>query len=90
VDAAPWPVKRVIVAAEPITGLDTTALDELAQLDDELAQDGIDLVFAELKGPVKDRLVRFGASARFTADHFFPTVDTAVRSYCQAKEGGQP
>lgn len=90
VDAAPWPVKRVIVAAEPITGLDTTALDEVAQLDDELAQDGIDLVFAELKGPVKDRLVRFGASARFTADHFFPTVDTAVRSYSQAREGGQP
>ena len=90
VDAAPWPVKCVIVAAEPITGLDTTALDEVAQLDDELAQDGIDLVFAELKGPIKDRLVRFGASARFTADHFFPTIDTAVGSYSQAKESGQP
>jgi MFS superfamily sulfate permease-like transporter len=76
------------VAAEPITGLDTTALDELAQLDDELGNDGIDLVFAELKGPIKDRLVRFGASSRFTADHFFPTIDTAVRSYSQAKESG--
>lgn len=88
VDAAPQPLKCVIVAAEPITGLDTTALDDLAQLDDELARDGIDLVFAELKGPIKDRLVRFGASARFTADHFFPTIDTAVRSYSQARESG--
>ncbi len=84
VDAAPGPVRCVIVAAEPITGLDTTALDELAQLDDELAQDGTSLVFAELKGPIKDRLMRFGASARFTADHFFPTVNNAVRSYKKA------
>ncbi|KRE80717.1 SulP family inorganic anion transporter [Arthrobacter sp. Soil762] len=81
VDAAPWPVKWVIVAAEPITGLDTTALDELIRLDDELAQDGISLVFAEMKGPIKDRLIRFGASARFTEDHFFPTLRNAVHSY---------
>ena len=81
VDAAPWPVTWVIVAAEPITDLDTTALDEVDQLDDELARDGTSLVFAELKGPVKDRLVRFGASARFTPDHFFPTIDSAVRAY---------
>jgi SulP family sulfate permease len=85
VDGAPWPVRCVIVAAEPITGLDTTALDELARLDDELAQDGTSLVFAELKGPIKDRLVRFGASARFTADHFFPTINNAVRSYTEAR-----
>jgi SulP family sulfate permease len=81
VDGAPSPVKCVIVAAEPITGLDTTALDELIQLDDELAQDGISIVFAEMKGPVKDRLIRFGAGARFDADHFFPTLDKAVDSY---------
>ena len=31
------PVRWVIVAAEPITDLDTTALDELVGLDDELA-----------------------------------------------------
>ncbi len=81
VDGAPSPVKWVVVAAEPITGLDTTALDELVQLDDELAQDGISMVFAEMKGPIKDRLIRFGAGARFDADHFFPTLDNAVHSY---------
>jgi MFS superfamily sulfate permease-like transporter len=81
VDSAPSPVRWVIVAAEPITGLDTTALDELVQLDDELALRGVSLVFAEMKGPVKDRLVRFGASSRFSADHFYPTVHNAVRAY---------
>lgn len=81
VDGAPWPVKWVILAAEPITGLDTTALDELVQLDDELARGGVSLVFAEMKGPIKDRLVRFGASSRFSPDHFYPTVHNAVRAY---------
>jgi sulfate permease, SulP family len=81
VDGAPSPVKWVIVAAEPITGLDTTALDELVLLDDELALGGVSMVFAEMKGPVKDRLVRFGAGSRFSADHFYPTVHNAVRAY---------
>lgn len=78
---APGPVKWVIVASEAITDLDTTALDDLVELDDELAGQGISLVFAELKGPVKDRLLKFGVSSRFGPDHFFPTVNNAVRTY---------
>ena len=78
---APGPVHWVIVASEAITDLDTTALDDLVALDDELARRGINLVFAEMKGPVKDRLIRFGVSSRFGPDHFFPTVNNAVKSY---------
>jgi MFS superfamily sulfate permease-like transporter len=36
---------------EPITDVDTTAADMLADLDEELNADGISLVFAELKDP---------------------------------------
>ena len=71
---------HVVLAAEPITGIDTTALDELVDLDEWLADRGIELVFAELKGPVKDRLRRFGTRARFGPDHFYPTVSAAVRA----------
>lgn len=81
VDAAPWPVRMVVVAAEPITGVDTTAMDELVELDDHLARHGIALRFAEMKGPVKDRLVRLGLGDRFPEDHFFPTIGVAVRSF---------
>ena len=81
VENAPTPVRWVIVAAEPITGVDTTALGELIELDDHLARHGISLVFAEMKGPVKDRLVRFGMRSRFGPDHFFPTVNGAVKAY---------
>lgn len=73
-------ISHVILAAEPITGIDTTALDDLVTLDEWLARHGVDLVFAELKGPVKDKLIRLGTAARFTPDHFFSTVGAAVRA----------
>jgi high affinity sulfate transporter 1 len=73
-------IAHVVIAAEPITGIDTTALDELVDLDEWLAGRGIQLVFAELKGPVKDLLRRFGTRARFGPDHFYPTVSAAVRA----------
>jgi len=81
VTQAPQPERWVIVAAEPITGVDTTAIDDLVELDDYLDRGGISLVFDEKKGPVKDRLVRFGVGSRFGPEHFFPTVNNAVKAY---------
>src|SRR5450830_1833596 len=81
VEQAPAPMRWVVVAAEPITGIDTTAIDDLVELDDHLDRLGISLVFAEMKGPIKDRLVRFGAGSRFGPEHFFPTVNSAVKAY---------
>jgi MFS superfamily sulfate permease-like transporter len=81
VDDAPQPVHWVAVAAEPITDVDTTAADVLERIDDELAARGVRLVFAELKGPVKDRLRRYGLGTRFGRDRFYPTIGTAVSDY---------
>src|SRR5690606_35529947 len=78
---APARTEWVIVAAEPITGLDTTAVDELVDLDRYLEGVGVQLVFAEMKGPIKDRLIRFGVGDRFDASHFFPTVEAAVEAF---------
>lgn len=86
VDAAPQPVHWVVIAAEPITGVDTTAMDELIELDEHLEHHGIALRFAEMKGPVKDRLIRLGLGERFPPDHFFPTLGTAVRAYVTAHD----
>jgi high affinity sulfate transporter 1 len=84
VDAGPTPVRWVAIAAEPITDVDTTAADALVRLDDELTARGIRLVFAEMKGPVKDRLRRYGLGARFGNDRFYPTLGTAVSAYVAA------
>jgi MFS superfamily sulfate permease-like transporter len=81
VNDAPPPIRWVAVAAEPITHVDTTAADVLERLDDELAARGVRLVFAELKGPVKDRLRRYGLGTRFGRDRFYPTIGTVVSDY---------
>ena len=84
VEASPTPVRRIVVTAEPVTSVDVTAADALAELDDKLAKAGIELRFAELKDPVKDKLRRFGLYDRFGDDGFFPTIGTAVDAYCAA------
>jgi high affinity sulfate transporter 1 len=81
VASSPTPARWVVVAAEPVTDLDTTAADVLQQLDSELAAERVDLRFAELKGPVKDKLKRYALFERFGGDHFYPTVGMAVRAY---------
>ena len=57
--AEPAP-RWIIVAAEPITDVDTTAADMLHNLDVALNDDGVHLVFAELKDPraTQDRPLR--------------------------------
>jgi high affinity sulfate transporter 1 len=75
------PVRVVVVAAEPITEVDSTAADVLAELEAELERQGIDLAFAEMKGPVKDRLRRYGLFDRIGEERFYPTIGLAVHSY---------
>jgi MFS superfamily sulfate permease-like transporter len=82
--SSPTPVRWVVVAAEPITDLDTTAADVLKEVDGELAAQGIDLRFAEMKDPVKDRLKRYALFERFGDDHFYPTIGAAVGAYVDA------
>jgi high affinity sulfate transporter 1 len=78
VKAAGPGITAVILAAEPITDIDTTAMDELVELDDYLAMHGIRLILAELKDPVVDVLRRYGLTERFTPDRFASTVGAAV------------
>ncbi len=77
-------VRWVVVAAEPITDVDTSAAAILGELLAELRRQGVTLAFAELKGPVKDRLRRYGLYDQVGDDRFFPTVGTAVDGYLRA------
>ena len=78
---APTPTKWVVVTAEPITDVDTTAADMLAELDNVLHESGMALFFAEMKDPVKDMLKRYGLFTRFGEENFFPTIEQAVERY---------
>jgi high affinity sulfate transporter 1 len=78
--AEPRP-RWIVIAAEPITDVDTTAADMLADLDEELNAAGTSLVFAELKDPVRARLQRYELIGPLDPDHFFPTLDAAVERF---------
>ena len=42
---------------------------------------GVELVFAELKDPVKDRIEQYGLNARLGPRRFFPTLGDATHAY---------
>ena len=78
---APTPTHWVVVAAEPVTDVDITAADALADLDETLHRAGMELCFAGMKDPVKDRLKQYGLFTRLGAENFFPTLGQAVDRY---------
>jgi len=78
------PVRWLVIAAEPVTSVDVTAADVVCELDDTLHSAGIDLRFAEMKDPVKDKLRRFGLYARFGEESFFATLGEAVNAYLES------
>ena len=75
------PPRWIVVAAEPVTDVDTTAADVLTDLDEELNARGISLVFAEMKDPVREKIERYGLTRTIDPHHFFPTVGAAVVAF---------
>ncbi|WP_425266938.1 SulP family inorganic anion transporter [Caballeronia pedi] len=84
VDQAPSQVKRVVVTAEPVTSVDVTSADMLRELHRALRDRGIDLHFAEMKDPVRDKLRRFELMSIFPDACFHPTIGSAVEAYLDA------
>jgi MFS superfamily sulfate permease-like transporter len=88
------PPAWIIVAAEPITSVDTTAADMLEELDAELEAKGIRFVFAEMKDAVRNEIRHYGMTWMADSDEFYPTIGTAVKAYRQLtgipKPGHEP
>jgi high affinity sulfate transporter 1 len=81
--ASPTPVRWLVIAAEPVTSVDVTAADVVAELDETLRAAGIELCFAEMKDPVKDKLKRFGLFSQLGEETFFPTLGAAISRYLE-------
>jgi high affinity sulfate transporter 1 len=82
------PPRWIVIAAEPITDVDTTAADMLEDLDRELNANAVSLVFAEMKTPVRTKVERYELTRTIDAAHFYPTLDDAVAAY-QARTGAE-
>lgn len=76
-------VRRVVVAAEPVTSVDVTSADMLVELEQTLRAANIELRFAEMKDPVKDKLKRLEVLDHIGRDIFQPTVGAAVDAYLE-------
>jgi len=79
--AADPPPRWIVIAAEPVTDVDTTAADVLEELDEALNSRGISLIFAELKDPVRAKIERYGLTRTIDPRHFFPTIGAAVAAF---------
>ena len=77
--------RTILVDATAITHVDTTGLDMLTSLDDELSEEGISLMFARVKGPVRDTLTRAGLDERFGPGRLYPTIESGVDAYLNGK-----
>ena len=71
----------MVVTAEPVTSIDVTSGDMLGELAQALRERRIELHFAEMKGPVKDKLKRFELLEQLGAQIFHPTIGAAVDAY---------
>jgi len=83
IEESPTPVRRVVVAAEPVTSVDITSADMLGELRGKLHERGIELHFAEMKDPVKDKLRQFELVETLGPNIFQPTVGAAVDAYLE-------
>ncbi len=79
--AAEPPPRWIVVAAEPITDVDTTAADMLEDLDETLNRDGVSLVFAEMKSPVREKIERYELTRTIDPTHLFPTIESALVAF---------
>ncbi len=84
ISKSPHAVRRIVITSEPVTNVDVTSADMLVELDEQLKAAGIELCFAEMKDPVRDKLRKFGLSERFGNERFFPTIGQAVNGYLNA------
>jgi MFS superfamily sulfate permease-like transporter len=75
----------VVVTAEPVTDVDSTAVDMLRRLHDELQRRHVTLAFAELKGHVRDVLDRFRLVDLIGENRFYRPVGEAVKAYVRAE-----
>nr|MDJ0981619.1 SulP family inorganic anion transporter [Kiloniellales bacterium] len=81
VGTAVEPVKAVLVDAETVSAIDTTACDALIKLQSELAEQGIALAFARVRDPVRDVMQRSGVEAAVGAERFYERITDGVRAF---------
>jgi high affinity sulfate transporter 1 len=85
---APLSVTEVLIDAESINMIDTTAMEMFSKLRKELSQKGIILSLARVRDSVRDRMKRAGLESEIGASHFYERISDGVEAFVQ-RDGGQ-
>jgi SulP family sulfate permease len=63
---------------ESINSIDSSALQMLEQVIHEMKLEGVEILLAEVKGPVRDKLFKSGLIQKLGDHHMFVTIHDAV------------
>ena len=80
------PIQLVILNAESISSIDSSATRMLRNLISSLRSEGKDLAIAGAIGPVRDQMYKNGLLDLLGTDHVFPHVHHAVASFTSTDE----
>ena len=72
---------EVVLDMEGVGSIDTTAVDHVDVLIDELERDGLVVSIARPNQKVLDLLTRAGITERLGTERIFPTINAAVSDY---------
>ena len=81
VNESPSPVRWFVVDGSAITSLDFSAGRAVAELQQDLAQQGVVLALARVKPKPQDDLDRLGLTALIGRDHIFPSRHQCLQAY---------
>jgi len=75
------PVRHVLIDAESVNLIDTTALDDLLNAVKELHGQGITIAFARVRDEVRERMRLAGIEAAVGAENFYERITDGVRTW---------
>jgi high affinity sulfate transporter 1 len=80
------PVQQVLISAETINDIDTTGIDQLLKLHQELTKQEITLTFAHVHSRVREMLNRSGATDVIGKDHFYESISDGTDAFIQSMQ----
>ncbi|MFT6441341.1 MAG: SulP family sulfate permease [Salibacteraceae bacterium] len=81
-------LKTVLIDAQPLNQIDSTASYMLLDLIKHFNDNGVEVIFAGVKGPVRDKFRKAKIATVLGSNHFYMNVHEAVSHHL--KEGGLP
>jgi SulP family sulfate permease len=75
------PTRTVLLDLEATSHLDLSTADMLAELAGELKEEGVDLLLANVRGPVRDLLRSSGVTQTIGEERIYPSIEEGVKAF---------